>query len=103
MTRRAPRSTLFPYTTLFRSEELEALALRPVIEVTADGVLPGDLAADAVVVGTEAVLHRVPRADVVAFLDFDQELLAPRYRAGEEAVALLARAGRVVGGRDAGS
>ena len=84
-------------------EELEALALRPVIEVTADSVLPGDLAADAVVVGTEAVLHRVPRADVVAFLDFDQELLAPRYRAGEEALALLARAGRIVGGRDAGS
>jgi primosomal protein N' (replication factor Y) len=51
------------------------------------------------VVGTEAVLHRVARADVVAFLDFDQELLAPRYRAGEEALALLARAARLVGGR----
>ena len=84
-------------------EELEALARRPVVEVTGDGALPGDLAADAVVVGTEAVLHRVSRADVVAFLDFDQELLAPRYRAGEEALALLARAGRVVGGRGGGS
>jgi primosomal protein N' (replication factor Y) len=52
-----------------------------------------------VLVGTEAVLHRVPRADVVAFLDFDQELLAPRYRAAEEALALLARAARIVGGR----
>jgi len=35
----------------------------------------------------------------VAFLDFDQELLASRYRAGEEALALLARASRLVGGR----
>ena len=41
-------------------------------------------------------------ADVVAFLDFDQELLAPRYRAGEQALALLARAARLVGGRAGG-
>jgi primosomal protein N' (replication factor Y) len=59
----------------------------------------GSLDDAAVIVGTEAVLHRVTRADVVAFLDFDQELLAPRYRAGEEAFALLARAARLVGGR----
>ena len=37
-------------------------------------------------------------ADVVAFLDFDQELLAPRYRAAEEALGLLVRAARLVGG-----
>jgi primosomal protein N' (replication factor Y) len=55
-----------------------------------------------VVVGTEAALHRVPRADVVAFVDFDQELLAPRYRAAEEALVLLARAARLVGGRGDG-
>jgi primosomal protein N' (replication factor Y) len=55
-----------------------------------------------VVVGTEAALHRVPRADVVAFVDFDQELLAPRYRAAEEALVLLARAARLVGGRGEG-
>ena len=52
-----------------------------------------------VLVGTEAVLHRISHADVVAFLDFDQELLAPRYRAGEQALALLVRAARLVGGR----
>jgi primosomal protein N' (replication factor Y) len=51
-----------------------------------------------VVVGTEAALHRVRRADAVAFLDFDAELLAPRFRAGEEALALLARAARLVAG-----
>jgi primosomal protein N' (replication factor Y) len=50
-------------------------------------------------VGTEAALHRVRRADTVAFVDFDSELLAPRYRATEEALTLLARAARLVGPR----
>jgi primosomal protein N' (replication factor Y) len=77
-------------------EELEHLAGRPVGEVTAaTATLPDQ----AVLVGTEAVLHRLPEADGVAFLDFDQELLAPRYRAAEEALALLALASRLVGGR----
>ncbi len=53
-------------------------------------------------VGTEAALHRVARADVVAFLDIDQHLLAARFGAGEEALALLARAARLVGVRDGG-
>ena len=77
-------------------EELEALAGVDVGEVTGDR---DDVPDTTVLVGTEAVLHRVARADAVAFLDFDQELLAPRYRAAEEALALLARAGRIVGGR----
>jgi len=81
-------------------DDLERLAGRPVVEVSADASAPVDDA--SVVVGTEAVLHRIARADVVAFLDFDQELLAPRYRADEEALALLARAARLVGGRKAG-
>jgi primosomal protein N' (replication factor Y) (superfamily II helicase) len=77
-------------------EELEALLGSPVGEVTAaaDEVPDTD-----VVVGTEAVLHRVRRAALVAFLDFDLHLLAPRLAAGEQALALLARAGRLVGGR----
>ena len=79
-------------------EELEALAGRPVGEITAAGEVEGD--AD-LVVGTEAVLHRRSRADVVAFLDFDQHLLAARLRAPEEALALLARASRLTGGRRA--
>jgi primosomal protein N' (replication factor Y) len=53
-------------------------------------------------VGTEAGLHQVRRADVVAFLDVDQELLAPRYRAAEQALGLLARAARLVGGKERG-
>jgi primosomal protein N' (replication factor Y) len=55
-----------------------------------------------VFIGTEAVLHRVRRIDVVAFLDFDSELLAPRYRASEQAFSLIARAARLVGPRDRG-
>jgi primosomal protein N' (replication factor Y) len=55
-----------------------------------------------VTIGTEAALHRVSHADVVAFLDFDAELLAPRYRANDDALALLVRAARLLGSRDAG-
>ena len=80
-------------------EELELLANRPVAEVSADtaaGPPPADV---PILVGTEAVLHRAAGAHSVAFLDFDQELLAPRYRAAEAALGMLARAARLIGGR----
>ena len=81
-------------------DELEALAGMPVGEVSS---LTVDANLDApVLVGTEAVLHRLRGAGTVVFLDFDQELLAPRYRASEQALALLARASRLVGGRGRG-
>jgi primosomal protein N' (replication factor Y) len=80
-------------------EELEAILGERVAEVTAAGGDDG-LAGARVVIGTEAVLHRVGRAEVVAFLDLDQELTAPRYRASEQALALLARAARLLGGRE---
>ena len=83
-------------------EELEALAREPVAEVPADRGTDAGGTGTRVVVGTEAALHRIHKADVVAFLDFDQELLAPRYRAAEEAMALLVRAARVVGPRAGG-
>lgn len=82
--------------------QLEALAGRPVGEVSAGS---GPLPEAPVLVGTETILYREAElqsaggAAAVAFLDFDQELLAPRYRAGEEALSLLARASRLVGGR----
>jgi primosomal protein N' (replication factor Y) len=75
-------------------EELEALVGEPVTELTAGSNPSTPLS--RVVVGTEAVLQRIHRADAVAFLDLDQELLAPRYRAAEQALALVARAARVV-------
>lgn len=75
-------------------EELEALVREPVGELTAAS---DDLPTSRVVVGTEAVLQRLDEADVCAFLDLDQELLAPRFRAAEQAMALLARGARLVG------
>ncbi len=78
-------------------EELEALVGEPVDEVTASSVAEP---ASRVVIGTEAVLHRLDVADVVVFLDLDQELLAPRQRAVEQTMALLARAARLLGPRD---
>ncbi len=81
-------------------EELEALAGEPVGEISSGS---DDAPANQrVIVGTEAALHQVTKADVVAFLDFDQELLAPRYRSAEQAMALLIRAARLVGPRRLG-
>lgn len=83
-------------------EELETLLREPVGEVT--GATRGHkLPSARVLIGTEAVLHQVDRAAIVAFLEFDQELTAPRYRGAEEALTLLVRAGRLVGGRREGT
>ncbi len=92
-------ANLRPGVTRLR-EELEAAANRPVVLVTGNG--PERPPAAGVYVGTEAALHRVERADTVVFLEFDRELLAPRYRAGEQAMALLVRAARLVGPRARG-
>lgn len=79
------------------AEELQALIREPIAEVTAkEWVGPSDA---RVVIGTEAVLHQVTEAAGVAFLDMDQELLAPRFRAREQALAKLALASRIVEGR----
>lgn len=82
-------------------EELEALLRRPVAEVT-EATGSGPAADAACTVGTEALLRRSAQVDVVAFLEFDQELLAGRYRASEEAFALIVQAARIAGGRDRG-
>lgn len=82
-------------------DELEAAAGRPVQEVK-----PSTEALDpkvSVFVGTEAVLHRLDKADVVVFLDIDAELLAPRFRASEQALDLLAHGARLVAPSDTGS
>ncbi len=92
-------ANLRPGVTRLR-EELEAASGRPVVAVTGADEGPPEPA--GVYVGTEAVLHRVDRADVVAFLDFDRELLAPRYRANEQAMSLLTKAARLLGPRKRG-
>lgn len=85
-------ANLRPGVTRLR-EELEGAANRPVAAVTAAS---NDVSIRAEIhVGTEAVLHRVSEADVVAFLEFDSEMLAPRLRAAEHALALIARAARM--------
>ncbi|MFZ9816166.1 MAG: hypothetical protein ACO3EH_02130 [Ilumatobacteraceae bacterium] len=75
-------------------EELEAAAGRPVQEIAPSTELLNPAA--SVFVGTEAVLYRVDRADVVVFLDIDAELLAPRFRASEQALDLLLHGARLV-------
>ncbi len=85
-------ANLRPGVTRLR-EELEAAAARPVVAVSGADEEPPPSA--GIYVGTEAVLHRVRSADVVAFLEFDSEMLAPRFRAAEQALALIVRAGRI--------
>ena len=84
-------------------DDVEALVGEPVAEITAaTEEVPGSGTAGPpprVWVGTEAVLHRVRRADTVVFLDLDQHLLAPRFTAGARTLSLLALAARLVGGR----
>jgi primosomal protein N' (replication factor Y) len=80
----------------------ELAALLPGADVAMVDAAAGDIPEVPVIIGTEAVLHRVDEAGVVAFLDFDQELLAPRFRAGEQALWLLVRAARLVGPRPSG-
>lgn len=93
-------ANLRPGVTRLR-EELEAAAGRPVVAVTGRDTEPPPRA--SIYVGTEAVLHRVTeRVDTVAFLDLDRELLAPRYRADEQAMALLVRGARRGRRRDDG-
>ncbi len=91
------------------AEELERLLGRPVVEISSDTADPGTdrraagVEGHPVLLGTEAVLHRDEATDAVVFLDFDQELHAPRYRAAEQAMWLLVRAARMVGGRRSGA
>ena len=82
-------------------DDLAALLPRASV-LDVDAATEGPLEAN-VLIGTEAVLHRAPTdrpIGLVAFLEADQELLAPRYRAAEQAGTLFARAARRLGPRD---
>jgi primosomal protein N' (replication factor Y) len=81
------------------ADEFAALIGEPAAEVTS---ATGDVHRTGLLVGTEAVLHRVRTASLVIWLDFDQELGANRLRGAEQALALIARSGRLVGPRSAG-
>jgi primosomal protein N' (replication factor Y) len=82
-------------------EELAALFPRlHVLDIDAATTEVGE--AD-IVIGTESVLHRPElrrrRPTLVAFLDLDQELLAPRYRAAAQAHWLTTRGAQLLAGR----
>ncbi len=80
--------------------DLRVLAGRSVTEVSADTTAP--VPTSGLLLGTAALLQRLERADVVIFLDFDQELRRPRVRAAEEAFAMIGQAARLTGRRDDG-
>jgi primosomal protein N' (replication factor Y) len=82
-------------------EEVAALLRTEVGEVSGPGD-GGDVPAAPVLMGTEAVLHRIRRASAVVFLDIDLHLLAPRFSATDETLSLLIHASRMVGPRHAG-
>lgn len=86
-------SNLRPGTSRIAEELAAASGGREVTQVGTDG----DVGASRILVGTEAALHRRLDVDEVWFLDADQELAAPRYRAVECFLALVARAARLVG------
>lgn len=83
-------------------KELAAAAGRSAVLIEGDAQPEWSSGSTDVLVGTEALLHRVAHADTVVFLDIDGELFAPRFRAGEHVLELLARAARVVGRRGDG-
>jgi primosomal protein N' (replication factor Y) len=82
-------------------EELEALV--PGARVVEVDTAIAEVPEADIVVGTEAVLHRAAvrrrRPALVAYLDLDQELLAPRYRAAAQAHWLLTRGAQLLSGR----
>jgi primosomal protein N' (replication factor Y) len=85
------------------AEEVEALLGIPVSEVGVETRAgEEELPLAPVLLGTEAVLRRVRGAALVGFLDFDSQLMAARFRAGEQAIVMLARAARLLGGRSTG-
>jgi primosomal protein N' (replication factor Y) len=82
-------------------EELAALFPRmSVVDVDTATETVGEA---QIVIGTEAVLHRPElrrrRPALVAFVDLDQELLAPRYRAAAQAHWLTTRGAQLLAGR----
>ena len=97
--------TLKPGVSKLREEIAQAAGRKvsDVVEVSGGGNDADALdQAKMLFVGTEAALHRVHEADTVVFLDIDQELAAPRYRASEIVGSLLVHAARLVGRSDRG-
>lgn len=80
----------------------ELAALFPRLRVLDVDAATGEVGEADIVIGTESVLHRPElrrrRPALVAFLDLDQELLAPRYRAAAQAHWLTTRGAQLLAG-----
>lgn len=76
------------------AEHLSQLLREPVGEITAKD---RSSLHNRVLLGTTAVLQSLEKCDLAAFLEFDQLLLLPHFRAEEKALAVLAEAARLVG------
>src|SRR3712207_8381709 len=72
MIRRPPRSTLFPYTTLFRSVR-QVVALLGIVVQVEELLVPGAAEPDVLRVPVRQPLQRLPEERVLAV-----EVLAPR-------------------------
>ncbi|HWS44358.1 MAG TPA: hypothetical protein VN636_00725 [Acidimicrobiia bacterium] len=81
----------------------ELAALLPGARVADVDAATADVPDADIVIGTEAVLHRGAvrrrRPTLVAYLDLDQELLAPRYRAAAQAHWLVTRGAQLLAAR----
>ncbi|MGO9873720.1 MAG: hypothetical protein ACLPVY_07960 [Acidimicrobiia bacterium] len=81
----------------------ELAALFPGRRVVDVDTATEDVGDAQIVIGTESALHRPElrrrRPALVAFLDLDQELLAPRYRAAAQAHWLTTRGAQLLAGR----
>jgi primosomal protein N' (replication factor Y) len=81
----------------------ELAALFPTKRINSIDASTADVPDADIVIGTEAVLHRGTirrrRPGLVAYLDLDQELLAPRYRAATQAHWLVTRGAQLLAGR----
>jgi primosomal protein N' (replication factor Y) len=79
------------------TKRVQALLGVEAVEVSARSTEVPDSA--RVLVGTEAVLTRVRRAELVCFADLDDYLMAPRAHAALAALRAIGLAGRLVGAR----
>jgi primosomal protein N' (replication factor Y) len=81
----------------------ELTALMPGKRVVDVDAATADIPDADIVIGTEAALHRGAirrrRPALVAYLDLDQELLAPRYRAASQAHWLVTRGAQLLAAR----
>src|SRR2546429_8776323 len=76
MIRRPPRSTLFPYTTLFRSQHAAELGLQHALVIAGDGERLDHHVRQVIADGARRQLQAVADDVVLVGLDLEQVLVA---------------------------